>query len=109
MKLTSELAIISIKHDRAKLAKHFNIPSNPTIPVTITGFITGVWGRDDGIDQEFTIKVTSLVQNQHQSASDLVWSELGSVLASLDHSQISPAARTAIREALERATGTKAP
>lgn len=30
------------------------------IPVSITGMITGVWGRDDGVDQEFVVTVNEI-------------------------------------------------
>lgn len=70
MNLTSDFAIISVKRDRAKLAKHFEsrpsfgpCPDNLRIPINLTGYIDGVSGRDDGIDQEFTVTVTSLTQN----------------------------------------------
>jgi prophage antirepressor-like protein len=38
-----------------------------------------------------------------------IWTAVGEVLAGLDHSKVTPHARTKIREAIERATGTKAP
>jgi hypothetical protein len=68
MRLTSEFAIISIEGDRSKLAKHFAAlpreagpcPENLRIPITIVGYLDGVWGKDDGIDQEFTVAVTSV-------------------------------------------------
>lgn len=38
-----------------------------------------------------------------------VWDEIGTVLAVLDFKDVSPKARTLIREALESATGCKSP
>jgi hypothetical protein len=70
VKLTSDFALLSIKNDRAKLAKHFQVrpasgpcPDELRIPITLTGYISGVWGQDDGTDQEFTVAVTSLRPN----------------------------------------------
>ena len=67
MKVTSDFAILDIKIGRSKLAKHFadrphfgKCPPTLRVPVTITGFIEGVHGSDDGVSQEFTVDVTKL-------------------------------------------------
>lgn len=59
MKLRSDMALISIRTGRAALAKHIEA-GGQDIPITIQGTIVSVWGRDDGIDQEFQVKVTHL-------------------------------------------------
>lgn len=61
MNLTSDFALLSIKGDRTKLATHFEEHPNTHIPITIVGYIDGIWGQDDGTDQEFTVTVESLV------------------------------------------------
>lgn len=67
MKLTSDFAILSVKAGRDELAEHFEprpnlgpCPEHLRIPVTIVGYIDGVWGADDGIDQEFTVSIEHL-------------------------------------------------
>lgn len=59
MKIISNLAIVDVSHGRAKLERHFEV-GGPSIPVTITGYIDGVWGSDDGISQEFQMAVKTL-------------------------------------------------
>ena len=65
--MRSDFAILDVKSGRKKLAKHFAkaprigvCPPKLRVPVTITGYIDGVWGGDDGVSQEFTIAVRSL-------------------------------------------------
>lgn len=63
-KLGSDFAILDVKVGRKALARHFKgaprcgpCPERLRIPVTITGYIDGVWGGDDGVSQEFTVQV----------------------------------------------------
>ena len=63
--ITSDFAILDVKKGRAALAKYIN--SNVRsgvrqlrVPVTITGFITDIWGNDDGESREFTLDVTNV-------------------------------------------------
>jgi hypothetical protein len=61
MKIQSTFCLLDVKRGRKKLAKFFNFEAAPEglrIPVTITGYVTGVWGNDDGESQEFTVEVT---------------------------------------------------
>lgn len=65
MKVTSNFAIVDIKKGRKKL--YDSLPENPRlgepvtgIPVVITGYIVGTWGRDDGVSREFEIQVDSV-------------------------------------------------
>ena len=60
MNLTSDFALLSIKGDRTKLATHFEEHPKTRIPITIVGYIDGIWGQDDGTDQEFTVTVEHL-------------------------------------------------
>jgi hypothetical protein len=67
MKLTSEFAIVSIRDGREELAQHFEerprtgpCPEYLRIPITLVGYIDAPWGADDGIDQEFSIKVEQI-------------------------------------------------
>lgn len=72
MKLTSDFAILDVKNGRNKLLKRvqgegFGPTGRPTgarIPVTITGFIVGAYGGDDGTSREFEVEVTDLTVNE---------------------------------------------
>jgi len=65
--MKSDFAILDVKAGRKGLAKHFvkrprsgPCPRELRIPVTITGYIVGQWGRDDGTSIEFEVEVTSV-------------------------------------------------
>lgn len=67
MKITSDFAILDVKKGRKKLLKRFEsrprmgpCPAELKLPVTITGYIVGVWGDDDGISREFEVEVTEV-------------------------------------------------
>jgi hypothetical protein len=65
MKLKSEFAILDVMHGRRQLDKLIDKAGNghdlpERIPVVIHGWITGRWGSDDGISQEFNVKVDSV-------------------------------------------------
>lgn len=64
LKLTSTLAIVSIRRDRKKLAKL--IVSGGTVPITLRGTITNVWGASDNVDQEFEMDVEELTVHLHR-------------------------------------------
>jgi len=65
IRLVSDFAILDIKKGRQVLAEFYKTmprtfgatPEAYRIPVIITGYIAGVWGRDDGISQEFYVTV----------------------------------------------------
>ncbi len=71
MKIKSGYAWIDVKAGRGKLRKHFHADRDgrllplergapapgDRIPIIITGFLTGAHSSDDGISQEFEIKV----------------------------------------------------
>ncbi|BCJ91823.1 hypothetical protein IZ6_25580 [Terrihabitans soli] len=64
MKIESNFAILDVKAGRDELKAHIgfddrrpSLPAKNPIPVTITGVIDGVWGEDDGISREFSVKV----------------------------------------------------
>jgi hypothetical protein len=65
MKLKSTFALLDVKgRERHKLARHFKdaprsgeTPVEFRIPVTITGYISGQWGGDDGTSIEFSVQV----------------------------------------------------
>ena len=67
-RLKSSFAVLDVERGRAKLAAHFAMnphtagptPDRFRIPVTITGYIDGVWGPDDGVSQEFWVSVTDV-------------------------------------------------
>ena len=59
MKIQSTFALLDVKRGRVGLLKACGgIEGNARIPVTITGFITGAWGHDDGESREFEIEVS---------------------------------------------------
>lgn len=57
MKITSDFAILDVKNGRKKLSKEVETEA---IPVTIKGYITKVWGADDGESQEFQVDIKSI-------------------------------------------------
>lgn len=139
MKISSDFAILDVKNGRRALFEHFKprprlgpCPEELRIPVTITGYIGDVWSKDDGTSQEFEVQVDSVhlanieaepdpkprytTKRLHDEMARVkdqliksVWAELGAALAGADHSAISPLARIVIRNAVETATGTRAP
>ena len=71
MKISSDFALLDVKKGRKKLFKHLGFtPYGPNpngdkrIPVTITGYIVGAWGEDDGVIREFQIDVTDIVVSE---------------------------------------------
>lgn len=66
-KIKSTFAILDVKAGRAPLNKHFanrprlgECPRKMRVPVTITGYIDGVHGGDDGTSREFSVVVQSV-------------------------------------------------
>ena len=57
MKVSSDFALLDVTKGRIQLLKDV---TNGPIPVTITGFITGRWGHDDGVSIEFSVDVTEV-------------------------------------------------
>lgn len=62
MQLRSDFALLDVKRGRRQLDKMIdrhgsNHDLASPIPVVIRGYITGRHGRDDGISQEFTVRV----------------------------------------------------
>lgn len=67
MEIKSDFALLDVKAGRGALNKHFakrprlgECPPALRIPVTVTGYIDGVWGGDDGVSREFTMVVQSV-------------------------------------------------
>ncbi|MEE8608956.1 MAG: hypothetical protein V3S55_15235 [Nitrospiraceae bacterium] len=57
-RIQSDFALLDVKQGRAGLNKKFkNGAEGDPLPIVIHGSIVGVWGSDDGISQEFTVKV----------------------------------------------------
>ena len=68
MIIKSTFAILDVKLGRITLAKRFKgkknlvaTPEDLRVPVTITGYIAGPWGKDDGTSQEFEVVVDKVV------------------------------------------------
>jgi hypothetical protein len=65
MKIRSEFALLDVTYGRKVLDKLMppgsrSLPKEERIPVTIEGFISHRWGRDDGTSIEFGVDVTSV-------------------------------------------------
>ena len=67
MDISSDFALLDVKKGRKKLFKYLGFtPDGPLpneekrIPITITGFIVGAYGDDDGVSREFQVEVTGL-------------------------------------------------
>lgn len=67
LRIKSDFLIIDVKQGRHALEKHFRArpdrgacPKELRVPVTITGYIDGVFGNDDGVSREFTVTVESV-------------------------------------------------
>jgi hypothetical protein len=61
--LKSSFAILDVKQGRGPLFKSLGFPRKDgpaPIPVTITGFIVGAWGEDDGTSREFEVDVSGV-------------------------------------------------
>ena len=59
--ITSDFALLDVKDGRDRLFRFLGTSGERTpIPVTITGFITYAWGRDDGTSREFAVDVTTV-------------------------------------------------
>ncbi|CCV12956.1 hypothetical protein [Mesorhizobium sp. STM 4661] len=59
-KISSGFALLDVKSGRDELNAHFATGPKTPIPVTITGFTTGIWSDDDGVSREFGIDVREL-------------------------------------------------
>ena len=66
MKIQSDFLLLDIKHGRQQIYNWFRTksgapkPHTKKIPVTIHGYISDVWGHDDGVSREFEVIVTSV-------------------------------------------------
>lgn len=67
MAIKSTFAVLDVKAGRGPLNKHFakrprlgECPPAMRVPVTITGYIDGVWSSDDGVSREFSVTVQSV-------------------------------------------------
>lgn len=60
-KIGIEFAVVSVKAGRHTICKLVgdHRGDGVKVPVTLTGYLTYAWGRDDGIDQEFAMDVES--------------------------------------------------
>jgi hypothetical protein len=65
-KIDSEFCLLDVKRGRVALAKRINQATSrglkSRIPVTIRGYITDVWGNDDGTSIEFQVEVSDAVE-----------------------------------------------
>ena len=67
MKLKSTFALLDVKKGRKELFKRLGFTGRgkgERVPVTITGYIVGAWGDDDGTSREFEIEVTDLAVSE---------------------------------------------
>lgn len=65
--ISSTFAILDVQKGRHKLYRHFSsggyripferCPENLRVPVIVTGYLSGIWGADDGKSREFEVHV----------------------------------------------------
>lgn len=64
MKLTSDFALLDVKKGRKDLFKKLGYSGRQEpparVPITITGYLVGAWGGDDGVSQEFEVEVETV-------------------------------------------------
>ena len=60
MKISANFAMLDVEKGRRSLFRKLGYRGPKPIPVTITGYITGALGNDDGISREFEVQVTSV-------------------------------------------------
>lgn len=67
IEVSSNFAALDVKRGRHELAAHFRqtprgelTPRHRWVPVTITGWMTGINSDDDGVSREFQVDVTSV-------------------------------------------------
>lgn len=59
--IKSTFALLDVKQGRRALLRELGEqPTEKRIPVTIRGYLTHAWGRDDGISIEFAVDVESV-------------------------------------------------
>jgi hypothetical protein len=61
MALEAKFALLSVMAGHEELARR--VGAGGRVPVTIRGFIDDTWGNFDGIDQEFSVEVTSVEED----------------------------------------------
>ena len=66
MKLQSDFGILDVKHGQIDLTHH--VRTGETVSVTIDAIITGPWGDNDGISQEFELEVRSVKECSSKNA-----------------------------------------
>lgn len=67
IEVSSHFAALDVKRGRHELAAHFRktprgeqTPRRQWVPVTITGWLTGINSDDDGTSREFVVEVKSV-------------------------------------------------
>ena len=61
--LKSSFALLDVKQGRGPLFKALGYTGRSgaaPVPVTITGYLVGAWGQDDGTSREFEVEVTGV-------------------------------------------------
>ena len=106
----SDFAFLDVKKGRGKLRRELNkLGRLPKIPVTITGFVTGVTNHDDGTSQEFEVTVstvvfTSVQEEVKEEVKEEVWTtQDGKTIAVDDMTE--EHAKNALRMILRKSRG----
>lgn len=58
--MESTFAVVSVSGGHEELERR--VRAGRQVPVTIRGFVDDTWGDFDGVDQEFSVRVTSIVE-----------------------------------------------
>ena len=73
MKITSDYALIDVTIGAKELEKHFEnkpvsgpCPEEFLIPVTLTGYISNVFGNHDGTSQQFEMTVANIETSKEE-------------------------------------------
>src|ERR1035437_7281970 len=56
--ISSDFAVLDVKRGRHRLLR--TVQGGAAVPVKIEGVIDGVWGSDDGISNEFSLRITKI-------------------------------------------------
>lgn len=60
--IDTTFALIDVKHDRHKLKRR--VDAGERVRVTVTGYLTRTWSRDDGTSIEFEMEVTGAEEGE---------------------------------------------
>ncbi len=62
-RIDSNVCVLDVEKGRVQLARRVN-NGEKRIPVTIRGYITDIWGNDDGCSIPFTVEVADVYERK---------------------------------------------